>query len=369
MSTTLGSSSGGGGAVSSGFKRMVTGQNLFVSDYSYTGPENTKGEVALGTDFPSKILRISLEEYGGKVICQKGAFLCASHTVDIDLEFTKNFTTGFFGGEGFILQALTGTGDAFVKAGGTLVRRELREGEVLRVSSGSLVAFTNEVEYDVQMVQGFKNVVFGGEGLFLTTLKGPGTVWLQSMPPDRIISEIARRLPTGSGIGFGIPIGMGGGSSEDATATTPEGAAEEAVAATDAAVEADRQATVASSGLGDASGDVGVMDPDSPAALFGDAASTEDLTRAAGGESISSNGGDEYSKEPFTDDVPGFDDSTSFSTDDQQSMEQNEFDDGFEGDQTSFDDGSVDFGEDAVKETAETAKSIFSQIWDFFNDE
>jgi uncharacterized protein (TIGR00266 family) len=199
-----------GGGLASGFQRLWTGQNFFIVDYTYTG--DTVGTVALGTDFPSKILRLNVNDYGGKLICQKGALLCAAHTIDIQMEFSKNFTTGFFGGEGFILQGLTGEGDVFVKAGGTLVRRELRDGERLRISSGCLVAFSSGVDYDVQMVSGFQNVIGGGEGLFLTTLTGPGTVWLQGQPANRMIGEIARRVPSGGGIGLAVPIpGMGGG--------------------------------------------------------------------------------------------------------------------------------------------------------------
>ncbi|KAL7473973.1 hypothetical protein ACHAXS_014243 [Conticribra weissflogii] len=202
-----------GGGLSSGFKRMLTGQNVFISDYSYDGSNGPYGYVALGTDFPSKIVRINLEEYGGKVICQQGALLCASHTVDVNVEFTKKFSAGFFGGEGFVLQGLSGRGDVMVKAGGSLIRKDLKEGEVLRISSGCLVGFQEGVEFDVQMVPGFKNVLFGGEGLFMTTLTGPGTVWLQGQPPQRMISEIARRVPSG-GIGLAVPIpGMGGGRS------------------------------------------------------------------------------------------------------------------------------------------------------------
>jgi len=197
-----------GGGLSSSFQRMLTGQNFFISDYTYQG--NDVGYVALGTDFPSKIVRLNVQEYGGKIVCQKGALLCASHTIDIQMEFSKNFTTGFFGGEGFVLQGLTGDGDVFVKAGGTLIRRDLKEGEQLRISSGCLVAFSEGVDYDVQMIKGFANVFAGGEGLFMTTLTGPGVVWLQGQPPQRMISEIARRVPSG-GIGLGIPIGGGGG--------------------------------------------------------------------------------------------------------------------------------------------------------------
>jgi len=199
-----------GGGMSAGLKRLMTGQNIFISDYTYQG--DSKGMVALGTDFPSKIIRLNLEEYGGKIVAQKGALLCCSHTVDIEMEFAKKMTAGFFGGEGFVLQSLTGQGDVFVKAGGTLIKKELQEGEQLRTSSGCLVAFSSEVDFDVQMMSGFKNVMFGGEGLFVTTLTGPGTVWLQGQPPERMVSEIARRVPSG-GIGLAVPIpGMGGGS-------------------------------------------------------------------------------------------------------------------------------------------------------------
>lgn len=200
-----------GGGLSEGFKRMLTGQNFFISDYTYEGAEGTAGTVALGTDFPSKILRLNVEEYGGKLVCQQGALLCCSHTIDINMEFTKSMTGGFFGGEGFILQGLTGEGEVFLKAGGTLIRRDLEEDEELRISSGCLVGFTAGVDYDVQMVKGFQNVIAGGEGLFMTTLTGPGVVWLSGMPPQRMVSEIARRVPSGGGLALGVPIGGGGG--------------------------------------------------------------------------------------------------------------------------------------------------------------
>ena len=204
-----------GGGMSAGFKRMLTGQNVFISDYRYGGEPGTTGLVALGTDFPSKIIRLNISQYGGKIVAQKGALLCASHTVDIEMEMTKKLSTGLFGGEGFVLQGLTGEGDVFLKAGGTLIRKDLQEGEELRVASGALVAFSQGVDFDIQTVAGFKNVLFGGEGLFVTTLKGPGTVFLQGQPPERMISEIARRVPSG-GIGLAVPIGggMGGGGGE-----------------------------------------------------------------------------------------------------------------------------------------------------------
>ncbi|KAG7353723.1 TIGR00266 family protein [Nitzschia inconspicua] len=202
-----------GGGLSEGFRRMMTGQNFFISDYTYEGDPGTTGTVALGTDFPSKIIRLNVDEYGGKLVCQKGALLCCSHTINIEMEFTRTMTGGFFGGEGFILQALTGEGDVFLKAGGTLIRRDLEPGEELRISSGCLVAFSHGVDYDVQMIKGFQNIIGSGEGLFMTTLTGPGVVWLSGMPPERLIAEISRRVPSGGGLAFGVPIGVGGGGS------------------------------------------------------------------------------------------------------------------------------------------------------------
>lgn len=216
-----------GGGLGAGLKRALTGQNLFISDYTYDGSGGPFGIVALGTDFPSKIVRLNLQEYGGKIVCQQGALLCASHTVDIDIEFTKKLSTGFFGGEGFVLQGLTGTGDVMVKAGGTLIRKDLREGEELRISSGCLVGYQDGVEFDIKMLDGYKNVLFGGEGLFVSVLRGPGTVWLQGQPPQRMVSEIARRVPSGGGIGLAVPIpGMGGGGGgesggDDSPPTSP----------------------------------------------------------------------------------------------------------------------------------------------------
>jgi len=215
-----------GGGLSAGFKRMMTGQNAFISDYRYDGKPGTKGLVALGTDFPSKIIRLDVKDYGGKIVCQKGALLCASHTIQIEMEFAKKMTAGFFGGEGFVLQSLTGDGDVFVKAGGTLIRRDLGDDEILRISSGCLVGFSNGVEYDIQMMPGIKNVMFGGEGLFVTTLTGPGTVWLQGQPPSRMISEIASRVP-GGGLGLALPIpGMGGGGGDGGDSESGEGEGE-----------------------------------------------------------------------------------------------------------------------------------------------
>ncbi len=358
------------------FSRMMTGQNVFLTDFTYTGEQ--QGTVGLGTDFPSKIVRLTLQDYDNStLICQRGAYLASNPVVNIDMEFTKKLGTGFFGGQGFILQRLSGQGDVLIKAGGTLVEKDLIEGEVLRVSSGSIVAFTSTVEYDIQMMPGIKNVMFGGEGLFITTLQGPGKVWLQGMPPDRMIAEIARRVPSG-GPGIGIPIGLGGGGSTEnageATGSATEAAAaggavaesgaEDMVATSDQAIEADRQATVASSGFMGSD-----KDADSPSELFGDAAPQNATTSpdpsSIGPDSAGVNNG--FVKEPtFTDDATAttldensFSDDTSFSSDYEQPNES-----GFwsEGDQTTTD----VFDSGATEEVTSTSSSLFSTLWDFF---
>ncbi|KAJ0402762.1 hypothetical protein ATCC90586_007673 [Pythium insidiosum] len=200
------------GGFTAGLKRVVTGENFFVSRFKYTG--STKGTVAVSTSFPSKILHLSLADFiGGELICQKGAFLCGSDTTRIEMYVTKNFAAGFFGGEGFVLQRLTGTGDVCLRASGALIERELAPGEVLRISSGCLVAFEPTVGFDIARQSGVKNVLFSGEGLFLTTLTGPGKVFLQSLPYDRVVGEIARHIPGGTTV---LPVGGFGRASTEA---------------------------------------------------------------------------------------------------------------------------------------------------------
>jgi uncharacterized protein (TIGR00266 family) len=362
---------------SAAMSRMMTGQNVFLTDFTYNSTSG-EGLVGLGTDFPSKIVRLTLEDYeNSTLICQRGAFMASNPSVNIDMEFTKSLSAGFFGGQGFILQRLSGQGDVLVKAGGTLVEKDLSEGETLRVSSGSIVAFTSTVDYDIQMIPGIKNAMFGGEGLFVTTLKGPGKVWLQGMPADRMISEIARRVPSG-GIGLGIPLGVGGGggggegaaAGDEAAQAGVEGAApgsgEEMVAATDGAVDADRQATVASSGMMDS--DDGALDSESPSALFGDAASQDAPLPSSPMEEPSSTfqQDDFFSKETtfsdegstFTDET-AFSDDSSFSTDDFSSQSQDGFDDPT---QTDF----FDTGSGVTEEASEAGGGMFRTLWDFF---
>lgn len=176
-------------------KRMVTGESLFLTTFGAAG--NKREQVAFAAPYPGKIIPMHLDELGGELICQKDAFLCAARGVQIGIAFQKKILAGLFGGEGFILQRLTGDGIAFVHAGGTIHRRDLKTGETLRLDTGCLVALQPSVDYDIQMTRGIKNAVFGGEGLFLATLRGPGTVWLQSLPftrlAGRILANVGRR--------------------------------------------------------------------------------------------------------------------------------------------------------------------------------
>ncbi len=176
------------GGIFSGFKRMVTGESFFITSYLYNG--KGKGHVAFGAPYPGKIIPLDLAQVGGNFLCQKDAFLCAAEGIDIEIAFTKRFGAGLFGGEGFILQRLSGDGLSFIHAGGTVIKKELAAGEHLRVDTGCLVAFSPTVDYDIQFIGGFKNALFGGEGLFLASLSGPGTVYLQSLPFSRLADRI-----------------------------------------------------------------------------------------------------------------------------------------------------------------------------------
>jgi uncharacterized protein (TIGR00266 family) len=209
-----------GGGLFKGFKRMVTGESFFITTFLYNG--EGKGHVAFGAPYPGKIIPLDLGRLGGRFLCQKDAFLCAAQGVEIEVAFTKRLGAGLFGGEGFILQRLEGDGMAFVHAGGTIIRRALAGGETLRVDTGCLVAFAPSVEYDIQFVGGFTNALFGGEGIFLAVLRGPGEVFLQSLPFSRLADRIyaaARFQQKGeqkgiAGIGGGLLGGLLGGDSD-----------------------------------------------------------------------------------------------------------------------------------------------------------
>lgn len=181
----------GGGMLNKLFsagKRLLTGESLFMTAFTNIG--QGKKRVAFASPYPGKIIALDLTDYGGKIICQKDAFLCAARGVSIGIEFQRRLGTGLFGGEGFIMQKLEGDGHAFVHAGGHVFERNLQHGESLRIDTGCLVAYTKEVRYDIQFVGGIRNTLFGGEGVFFATLQGPGKVWIQTLPISRLASRI-----------------------------------------------------------------------------------------------------------------------------------------------------------------------------------
>jgi uncharacterized protein (TIGR00266 family) len=169
-------------------KRLLTGESLFIT--TFTNTTHGKQRVTFAAPYAGKIVPLDLMKYDGKVICQKDAFLCAAKGVQVGIEFQRKLGTGLFGGEGFIMQKLEGDGLAFVHAGGHIIEKELQIGETLRVDTGCIVAFTNRIDYDIQFIKGIRNMVFGGEGLFFATLRGPGKVWLQSLPVSRLAAKI-----------------------------------------------------------------------------------------------------------------------------------------------------------------------------------
>ncbi len=177
-------------------KRKLTGESLFMTHFTHNGVG--KKRVAFAAPFPGMILPINLAEYSGELFCQKDSFLCAALGTELGISFQRKLGTGFFGGEGFILQHLRGDGMAFVHAGGTLVKKELT-GETLRVDTGCIVAFTGGIEYDIERAGNLKSMFFGGEGLFLATLRGHGTVILQSMPFSRMADRIVSHAPSTGG--------------------------------------------------------------------------------------------------------------------------------------------------------------------------
>ena len=179
---------GTGGGLMKGFKRAITGESFFITTFHNSG--NTKSHAAFAAPYPGKIIPLELADFGGKILCQKDSFLCAAVGIEIEVAFTKRLGAGIFGGEGFILQRLEGDGRAFVHAGGTIIEKTLGAGEKLRVDTGCLVAFDTTVDYDIQFVGGFTNALFGGEGLFLAQLTGPGKVYLQSLPFSRLADRV-----------------------------------------------------------------------------------------------------------------------------------------------------------------------------------
>ncbi len=173
-------------------KRAMTGESVFITHFTNRS-EKTK-RAAFAAPYPGKIIPLNLSTVGGGILCQKDSFLCAALGTRISIAFIRRFGAGFFGGEGFILQKVTGNGMAFLHAGGTIVKKELRE-ETLKVDTGCIVAFTSGIDYSIERAGGLKSMFFGGEGLFLATLRGSGTVFLQSLPFSRLADRIIRNAP------------------------------------------------------------------------------------------------------------------------------------------------------------------------------
>lgn len=176
------------GKLFSAGKRLLTGESLFMTAYTNIG--SGKRHVMFASPYPGKIIPMDLHAMGGKVTCQKDAFLCAAKGVSVGIEFQRKLGTGLFGGEGFIMQKLEGDGMAFVHAGGHIIERDIQPGEQLRVDTGCIVAFTKDIDYDIQFVGGIRNTLFGGEGVFFATLSGTGKVWLQTLPISRLAGRI-----------------------------------------------------------------------------------------------------------------------------------------------------------------------------------
>ena len=191
-------------------KRMLTGESIFMTHFSNS--ENGKKSVAFAAPYPGKIIPINMNDVNGELLCQKDAFLCAAYGTKIGIAFTKKLGTGFFGGEGFILQKLNGDGMAFIHVGGTVVKKELNN-ETIRVDTGCIAAFTSGIDYSIERAGSLKSMFFGGEGLFLATLRGTGTVYLQSLPFSRMADRILAHAPSagGSRQGEGSVLGAIGG--------------------------------------------------------------------------------------------------------------------------------------------------------------
>ncbi len=211
MTTVFGDGSGGAeggfmGKLLGAGKRLVTGESLFTTVFTHNG--SGKARVAFASPTPGAILPLNLGQLGGRLICQKDSFLAAARGVSIGIEFQRRMMTGLFGGEGFIMQKLEGDGWVFVQMGGTVVERELKPGEELHVDTGCLAAYTPSVDFDLVMAGGVKSVFFGGEGLFFARLRGPGKVWIQSLPFSRLAGRmLAAAGGTGQNRGEGSVLG------------------------------------------------------------------------------------------------------------------------------------------------------------------
>ena len=197
-----------GGGILKGLTRAITGESFFIT--TFTNNSREKRHAAFAAPYPGKIIPLDLSAVGGTFLCQKDAFLCAAMGIEIEIAFTKRLGAGIFGGEGFILQRLKGDGLAFLHAGGTILERTLAPGETLRVDTGCLVAFAPTVDYDIQFIGGFKNVLFGGEGLFFAKMTGPGKLYMQSLPFSRLADRILAAARFGKTDEWRGVAGMGG---------------------------------------------------------------------------------------------------------------------------------------------------------------
>ena len=194
MTTNIGMETNMKGGLMKGLARKLAGESLFMTTYSC---QQGQGLIAYSSSFPGEIRAIKLEA-GQSLICQKRSFLAAESSVTLEMHFRKRLGVGLFGGEGFILQKITGPGMAFVEMDGSVIEYDLQAGQVLKVDTGHVAMFDPTVNFDIQTVKGFSNVLFGGEGLFLGTLTGPGKVWLQTMPFENLANEIIARVPKSS---------------------------------------------------------------------------------------------------------------------------------------------------------------------------
>lgn len=186
-----------GGGLMKGLKRAITGESFFITSFINQG--NRKAKVAFAAPYPGKVVPIDLGAEGGTFICQKDSFLCAAQGIEVNVAFTKRLGAGLFGGEGFILQKLDGDGLAFVHAGGTVIEKHLAGGESLQVDTGCIVAFSPSVDYNIKFVGGFRNAMFGGEGVFIATMTGPGKVYLQSLPFSRLADRLKAAITVQTG--------------------------------------------------------------------------------------------------------------------------------------------------------------------------
>ena len=186
-------SSGLLGKLMSAGKRVLVGENLFMTAFTNIG--QGKKKVSFAAPYTGKIIAMDLQQLGGTLIAQKDAFLCAAKGVSVGIAFQRRLGTGIFGGEGFIMEKLEGDGLAFVHAGGYVMEKELKAGEILKVDTGCVVAYTPDIDFDIQFIRGIRNFMFGGEGLFFAVLRGPGKVWLQSLPISRLASRIIQYSP------------------------------------------------------------------------------------------------------------------------------------------------------------------------------